>query len=504
MNSKAKTSETVSRLYGGELERIVASRDTGLPAPLSHCFFEKLCSLGEDRSSFIRMSETESGPIAVITEDLGEQGLDCGFHVQETALPPCESLTQLTERARADLMMIVKCAKEEGKMLLNFSTHPLGRRDILTYQRFVVPKSVYSYCWFRGWDHTAGFNGAVQTSPSTSVSIYEAAEAVSAVIGTGAAFIGLCANSPFEEGTISRRKESRLGIWQRMFSSSKHPGDRMVSKFPPQRFDQLSQYFNWMFGPNTALHYVSRHSSSYKETSERWLVEGDPSLLQFFARDQWNVMELSSLQKKDFKPKVETIDPSLHHLEEHQWAQFAGARIRFTLKNSAVDPREFYEVCSNDGPLEELLASSVQSMWIEGRDPGANYLDRELAEEGIDGDLCMAPMALQAGILSNLNEVTTYLSQFSWSQLGALREAAIQDGLHGGVEGIKVSTFAQEIVEIARDGLAEEERHLLHYFDLVLETGKNGADRALAALDASPHPLNQALLDLIQEREVLL
>lgn len=499
MNSEVKKSDRPSRLFGGELERVVISRDTGCPIQLSPQFFDRLRRLGEARGSFVAMSEG----LGVITKDLGEQGIDCGFHVQETALPPCDSLTELANRALSDVQGVISCAREEEKTFLNFSTHPLGRRDLLTYQKFVAPKPIYSYLWYRGWDHTAGFNGAVQTSPSTSVSIYEAAEAASAVIGAGAAFIALCANSPFEEGKMSGKKESRLGIWERMFASSKHSGDRVVSKFPPNRFNRLSEYFNWMFGPGTAIHYISRHSCSYKEASDRWLVEGGPSLLHFFSRTQWNAMEMSCLQTGDFKPQVMPVYPSLHHLEEHQWAQFSGARIRFTLKKCAVEPRQFYEVCVSDGSLEDLLESCVESMWIEGRDPGANYLDRELAEAGLSSEMCMAPMALQGGILNNLRDVTTYLNRYPWSQLEALRDAAIREGLHGEVEGVRVSTFAAELLEIARDGVAEEERYLLYYFDYVLRTGKNGADRAIDALNASSLPFDEALLRLIKEREAL-
>lgn len=495
--------EAVRRLYGGELERIMVCRETGVPTDLSELFFRRLQAIS-DQLSPSTLSYIRDKIVGVKSSYLGEQGIDCGFHIQESALPPSESLSDLANRAVLDLGGILEAGESSGIGCLNSSAHPFGVADLTTYCRLVVPRSIYSYLWYRGWDHTAGFNGSVQTSPSTSVSISEAARAVSTIIGAGAAFIALSANSPYLEGRRCGLKEGRLKIWERMFRSSRYRGDLFLSRFPPRPFLDLKYYFSWMFGEGTNMHVVSHSTGdSYKTKGERWLIEGPPSLLDYFKSNSWVAVDFDSLQTLDLRSR--RITPELRHLEEHQWAQFAGARVRFTLREHyTVAGPEVAEAftSSRSDAVEELLSKVVNSMWIEGRDPGANSPDRTLLDAGIDSTMIIAPMAMQAGLLNNLEKAWSYIQSVGWRSVGELREAAIKDGLDGEFHGITVKSFTRKLLELSSEGLCSDELKYLAYYDYVSRTGMNGADRAIRYVGSSKRSEGDALRELVGDRLV--
>ncbi len=146
-------------------------------------------------------------------------------------------------------------------------------------------------------------------------------------------------------------------------------------------------------------------------------------------------------------------------------------------------------------------------MWIEGRDPGANFPDREILEAGdeIASSVIIAPAAIQAGLIRNLDKSSAYIDSIPWLKLKALREAAIKDGLTGEVDGLTVFDFANKILEIAAKGLTADEQKYLAYPRWVLETGQNGADRAIAYVEERQNlPLDQALLSLLKHRQVVI
>ena len=145
-------------------------------------------------------------------------------------------------------------------------------------------------------------------------------------------------------------------------------------------------------------------------------------------------------------------------------------------------------------------------MWIEGRDPGANFPDGEILEAGdeIASSVIIAPAAIQAGLIRNLEESSAYIDSIPWLKLKALREAAIKDGLAGEVDGLTVFDFANKILEIAAKGLTVDEQRYLAYPQWVLENKQNGADRAIAYVEKQYLPLGQALLSLLKHRRVVI
>ena len=226
--------------------------------------------------------------------------------------------------------------------------------------------------------------------------------------------------------------------------------------------------------------------------AEQIIINDNPSVLSYLSMGKAEGKFLNSGQKI-------TIIPDLKHMEALQFAQFTSARIRWHFDSLKVNKQEFLNAYKNDS-LEELFTNgSVSDIYIEGRDPGANFPDTHLNSLGneLSWSTIMAPSAIQSGIINNLDEALQYLRTFKWQHLNLLREAAIKDGLHGEVGGVKVFEFTKKVLEISAKGLPVGQQKLLAYPVHVLQTKQNGADRALV-----DYSKGKSIKDIVKSRNV--
>jgi hypothetical protein len=500
------------RTYGLELEKVVSDSETQEPHGMSQASFVRLELAGEQRGQHPHrhLSDVEPNTIVgIVTHDLGEQGVDNGWNLQETALPYQHDLGRLSELANLDFESVQESLQEEGATLVNMAIHPLGKTDRETYQAFIAPKSVYRYITYRGWDHTAGIDAKAQNSPATGVSAEEAADAVSVVIGSGAAVVGLFGNSPYAEGKATGMKESRLTIWDRMMKNSKVAGDRRTSEYPDERFRTLADYFQWMHSRDTGIHFVvaAADGTNYKSLGDQiMVVDGNPSVLQYLSQEKWNARFLNDILQGETDKKMEIV-PEVSHMEAMQFAQFAGARVRYGLKSETFPIQDFVEACKkqNNKDVERIFETHAKYIYIEGRDAGSNFPDSWLHDAGDDiaSSVVIAPSAIQAGLIRNLSEATRLLDKYGWERLGELRQAAIEKGLEGEAGGVTVMRFTQDVFETAARGLGSDEQWMLSYPEMVMAQGKNGADRAIEFVESHPIGGRQALRDLVKSRSVI-
>lgn len=503
----------ISNTYGAEIEKAVSSLKNFQSVAVSQSFFRRLKRAADKRGVKNHYHFSDIKPeviIGTVSDDLGEQGLDNGFNLLETSLPYQTSLTELNQKLLLDLQSTQQALQKEDASIINMSIHPLGKRDIASYKKMVAPKGLYRWVWSRGWDHSAGIDARAQNSPTTDVSVYQAADAVSAIIGCGAAFIALFANGPFEEGKISSLKDSRLNMWDRMMGSSKVKGDLFTTKFPPKRFKRLAQYFNWMFGSKTQIYFIlarDNNSLGYKSIGDKILIpKGHLSVLEYLSKKSWPVYSFKNIKKKN--PKKEIIIPNISDLEVLQYTQFAGARIRFKLKNHNNFPlKEFLKACQQESlKVEKIFDDFSEYFYIEGRDPGANFPDQEIisAGENIAKSVVISPSAIQAGLLNNFKKVVKFVDQFEWNQLKALRESALKDGLQGKVSNTTVEEFTKKVLELAEEGLDKKERWMLAYPNWVLESKQNGADRALRFVNSHKRGRIATIVELVKYRKAVI
>lgn len=512
--------------YGVELEKTIANIKNSKPHLVSQNFFKRLKKAADQRkvNSHYHFSDVKPKIIlGLVSDDLGEQGLDNGFNLLETSLPYQKSLTDLNKKILVDLKVTQKTLEKEKASMINLSIHPLGKTDMKTYKKTVVPKGVYPYIWYRGWDHAAGIDAKAQNSPTTGVSVDQAADAVSAVIGANAALIALFANSPFEEGKLSKHKEARLKMWDRMMKNAKVEGDRLTASFPEEPFKTLAQYFNWMFGGKTGIHFVlagnQEGKTDYKLPSEDCnlvgykgigdrilLIDDTPTLLKYLSKKQWDATFFKDRRRK-IQRTVKVI-PHISHMETMQFAQFTGARIRYGLNHQDFPLSKFVSACQklNQTKVEEIFEKFAKFVYIEGRDPGANFPDQEIinAGEDIAKSVVISPSAIQTGLIKNLTKTIKYIEKYPWKQLGQLREAAIKDGFDGKIGKLTVEEFTRNILNLAEEGLGKDERWMLAYPKWVLETKQSGADRAINFVKNHKKGLHSAIVDLINQRKVVI
>lgn len=499
--------------YGAEVEKPVANLETGESHKTSPAFFQRLQKEAEKRGTFDHLHKSDLKPevtLGVISKDIGEQGLDNGFNLLETSTAVMPCLNDLADLLTKDLLTVQQSLEAEGASIINMSNHPLAKTDLESYEKFVAPKGLYPSLWYRGLEHSAGINANAQNSPSTGIEAAMAANAASIIIGVGAAIVGIFGNSPFFEGRRSSYKEVRLTMWDRMMKRSRFEGDRVTSRFPEAKFETLAQYFKWIFGGQTTLYFVLSNAVSgkaeYKNLGQQVvLIQGNPSVLEFLSKPRWTGIFFHELMTA-FPPKPIAVTPNSAHMTTMQFANFSGARIRFALKEN-FPLREFVEACKKPHAkqLETIFAKFAHFLYIEGRDPGANFPDRELwqAGEEIARSVMIAPSAVQAGLIRNLSESKRLIAKYPWKKLGELRLAAIKNGLQGAVKGLTVANFAREVIEVAARGLRSDEQWMLAYPLWVLKTGKNGADRAIEFVENSKTNGIKALTDLIQSRHVV-
>ena len=96
----------------------------------------------------------------------------------------------------------------------------------------------------------------------------------------------------------------------------------------------------------------------------------------------------------------------------------------------------------------------------------------------------MAPTALQKGLMCRPGAWSRLSSLAPWSLLPALRDAAIRDGLDGRAGAVSVRCLTEHVLDEAAAGLAPEEQWMLAYPRHVVQTGRNGAQRALHRFQA--------------------
>lgn len=472
--------------YGAEIEKVFSAA-TGEPYAVDNDYFETLGEISGVRENVEpKFETTDDGRKIGILNAIGVESLDNSFVLGESSVWPAVSheeggLQRLYEVTRQQLEDVSEALARRGAGVLNMSNHPLMEINPENYRKYVAPKPVYQYLRDeRGWDHTAGINAKAQNSPSVGVAPEHAVDALNCSLAIAAVGIALYANSPFDQAKLAGKKESRLAIWKTMFANNQFAGDRRTSQMPEQPFQNMRDYFTWMFDEDTAMYFLVATKEGRPLTKEKgqdvafFMVDEQPSLLDYMQANEWDATEFQSGRKLK-------IVPHMGHFALHQFTHFAGARIRFGI-NEDMSVGDFNTAMGAKGDeVEELFAEHGNYFYIEEREPGANFPDNEICMlgEGIAESVVISPAALYAGFIRNIADAKGLISRYGWSTLRDLREKAIVDGLDATSGDVKLKTLCGAVLEIAAQGLEPSERWMLAYPEFVLRTGQSGADRAL-------------------------
>lgn len=472
--------------YGAEIEKAYTLLD-GSPYSVGDAYFEGFRAIKVRRGETVAEKHIGGRLIGIATPRSIET-LDNGFNNGESAVGPVlESdggLHALAMMLEAEVRDSLEVLRESGAGILNMGNHPLTPITQEFYRRTVVPKPAYGYIVReRGWHHESGIDAKAQNSPSTGVPAECAVRAMNVVMGFGAAFVALYANSPFEEGKVSGFKESRLTMWPKMFRAAHLGRDQHLHEMPEKPFRNLREYLQWMFGSGTAMFFVPAEAGAAgaKSAQKLALIEGNPSLLEFLRKKTWSAKVYGTGDRV-------SVTPSMSHVDMQQFTQFTGARVRFALRGDFTVEEFLAAMSGTDDEVEMLFAQKAKYTYIEGRDPGANFPDAETRSlpngDALARSVLISPSAIQAGLIRNLEKAESLLAKYGWANLCALRDASIRDGLQAKYWGIAVRDVCESVLNVAADGLASEEQWMLAYPAHVLSSGKNAADRALEMFNA--------------------
>ncbi len=440
-----------------------------------------------------------AGPLVVSSVDNGFNNLESAIGIVGGPDRPGSNLNDLACLVQRELSELAATLGELGAGIANLSEHPSTPISESFYRAMRAPKPIYDY-WrgARGWRHEVGMDAKAQNGPTTGVEAAHAVEALNLALLAAPALIAIFANSPFEAGEPTGFKENRLQIWTRMFAEPNFAGDRTTHRPPVRPFEDLAHYVRWMFEGNRAMQALPLGNNSYKGFGELARMDGDPALLTFLRAPSWAGRRLRD-------GAVVEVTPSLRDLESLQFSQFLDARIRFRFDTEpGVDA--FFEAL-DAGRMEELFADHCQSLYIEGRAAGANFPDAELCDHDdplVPASVVMAPSALQKGLQANPGSLRRLSDLLPWRDLRLAREEAIRHGLSGRAGPLSLARFARAVLEEAEAGLAPSERWMLAYVRHVLDTGRNGADRAIAAFERGTGHRAARLDDLVQARTMRL
>lgn len=516
--------------FGAEIEKPIYNSDGDL-APINPDDFLRLRGILEDNGipTGIHYSDIRSDHILGVTSaKYGEQGVDNGSLIQETATPVSQSLVDLRGILEEDLVLI-NTVLAGNRFVADLSLSPTsGPVEWEFYRTHVAPKGVYAgTLWPRGWDHTVGFRGQAQNSPGTGVEIRNAADAVSLMFAVSAANLAIFGNSPeFDSQGNLITNVTRPKMWDRMFADSTAPGDRNLYIFPDKPFGNLAEYFKWMWGEGTNIFFLLAEGTNgeYKSIGTRArFVKGTPSVLTFLGSDSWEVFAPSDAYDTDSFPwaqqpepirewsgKFSTVKPTLAGVQHLQFMNFGPARVRFALdESSPIDPKEFAARCINGGDIESLIEPYLNNLYIEGRDPCANFPSTYhwTVGEEVARSVLIGPSALQAGLLQTPgSNLSCILQHWGWKELADLRQRAMQQGL----KDPEVAKLAQFTVEMAGEGLqsligGDEAERMLKYPNLVISTGNNGSSRAeqFVLARTGKMRLRNALIALVNNRTAI-
>lgn len=491
---------------GVEIEMPVAERSTGDPYGATSRYFENIHRQKIDQGESAVLKSVGGRHIAVETSSV-LTSLDNAFNNLESSIGPVsaeeDELTVLDRAIHQELEHVRNALIDDDATVINFSEHPNTAITPGYYHRMRAPKPIYDY-WvgYRRWNHMCGIDAKAHNGPTTGVNFQCAVEALNVVLAASPAFIALYANSPFEAGRPSGYMENRLTIWPRMFSCSRFPCDDRLHRMPSAPFKDLRDYFSWMFGPGTSMHFVTPScSSDYKKPESLVVIQGDPPLLEFLTKPAWKGKDLHT--SEEF-----TVTPSMAHLAFNQFAHFLDARIRYALSDAPFECSEFFEAMERgEGRLEELFAGRTRFCYIEGRAPGANFPDeqiRRLGHEKVSKSVVISPSAIQKGLITNLVNSKKLLSRYRWTDLAELRRRAVRYGLKAEFAGIRVKDYCRDILELAAGGLPSSEHWMFAYPEFVLSLGKNGADRAVEDFERLPGNTDERIRKIVLKRKMII
>ena len=300
--------------YGGEVEMLAVSRETGSPSPLSFHLRAKV-----------------QDAVSSVTDVCGNAlSVDYDFakHLVEIGAGIHDNLPRMISALKRTISILQKTlVRETSDGLLSSSYHPFEdmqsaniefvRKPLYDLYRGplkgeliihpeVLPKVFPTYPEIgRGWKLEASTLAAA-TQPWNSLTIEQAADQLALIQATGWVFNLLTANSPIAYGRLTEKRDYRLGMWEQLMSTNRYSQDRALIRSLPVKPGGLTDYYRYIYDQQrpAVVPYVGKEETSDGNYRTKFLavvqLEDDQELnvLKYLQANSVMVIDIETGGKK--------------------------------------------------------------------------------------------------------------------------------------------------------------------------------------------------------------
>ncbi len=416
-------------------------------------------------------------------------GFDSVYSTLEIAVGPYPNLAEL-HTASAELYNdAINCAKAQDACIINFSEMPNQSLHKDNYANIALKSPYFSYVTkHRNLSYNELADSKSQISPCSGVDPIHSIKALNLILKLSPIFIALYANSPYENCIDTHHAENRLRLWQRVFSTSVFENDVLITKCPENFFTSIHHYIKCMYGNDFPCYAISKNKDTpYKKNDDLFILKEAPNMINFLRKDCWDAYAVSD-------GKECTVKPNIADFFQQQFAYFIDARLRFDFNNKDLQHSELLKAYDKGAQyFDDFFIDQALHVYIENRVPGSQCPDISLknSPKEVQQSVHMAVVALQTGILRNIEAIENYLHKINFEKkYSYFRELAITKGLHGELEGHYLFDIIKNIVKLAEDALTSHEVKLLSYIKYILYEKQNCADKARKLIKEQKDQLN--------------
>jgi hypothetical protein len=521
-------------------------------------------------TNYTHRSETEPW-----LEDV-DFGLDSTRHLGELGGMGYVShdLVETFRRLTVSLSILINEAAENDVAIPDISAFP-QEGGVAAYNENVQPKPIYNILrgihsttrnpelWERvlkaagyedngrGWKHEVGGDKA-SLQPWTSLNLETAHQEIAALQATGFVFNLLGANSPYNEGRLTGKRDTRVEMWDPevgIMSTSVVESDRKlvepVAEFvsPDGEVKGLASYYKYTLGNLVPMVVPAKQvegNGAYK--SSFWIPAERISALEYLKRsgkagdaslgqDPTKFYSEAGAELTEEQRKIKFVEPETGDVVygapsvgdffngfDFMYFPRHSARLRVNLPQAGeLDPYQFAKAIENEdnAALLELMGQggiAAGHVCAEGRVSAINLPTAERP----GWERTAIPFVLQAGIARGAAEILGYVnSQVTWQQASEVLPALTNTsqltaedkaGFNAEVTGrdgqvVRAVDLAKGIWEIAKKYLSAEEQALVgDELDDILDQHRAGAEEQIEFVVRSGKPLKKALIALTSSR----
>lgn len=440
-----------------EVPVIRMNSEEGVPNFFFQELWDNLVGEGWKRNSFgvQRDFRTNTSAVCNCLQNAQVISTDTGPTLEFATCPALTIKEIESQLSELRLMVGVKLRQMKLEMV-GSGVHPFIGDSEEEYYHFRTPRPPYDYAIKeRGWSHRsilhiAAFQEVVDVPFEKAITLLSVMHRLAGLI------LFLCRNDPDYRGTYGGSLSIRPGAWKRHIPKiGRFSSDRHKVWLPEEEIASWEQYLALLWQKNPMFILGTKNSGLV-------FVPSHPTFWDFLSSppsNGWNALSLESEQRL-------TLQPELNHLVQTDWTYMGLARLRWKWRED-TDIQELV-AARREGRTERFLAEHLEKVLLENRSTACPPPGEE-----------MASLALIVGIRENLKEAKRFIDRHSYSFWLRVAEVAEREALQGAkVEKMSVLVLLQDLLEIAREGLARrgsgEEKYLAPLVErLRLETSSS-------------------------------